>query len=482
MITPLHAPPFRARRTAGRPGIHRRRRWLVATLAIGAALVACPAAVAQDDGEEPADAPRPAADAGRGAAWAKIEQDVEKNLKEVLRAPGGLDAGARDFIVEKAVPQLANEANRGILDRIRRRVREIFLAGITDDRTFDDASKAIAEAALAVVRDTDASIAARVNAMLLVGDLRGKDGKDGTVWPGAVAPLAAVAADPDIDTAVRVAAMAGLARHADAAKRAGGDKQTEFAKAARGAVLAVAVQPVDPLRPAASEWLSARGLALVTSVTRTAPKEFAASLVKMMSDPARSLDVRVRAAAALGATATAKSEIQAAEAVGAITELAVAVVEAEEGILRDRRYEQGLTAGNSGGGTPASSASKMMSMQITAPGIAGGPAAPVVPQLVPDQALRRTAWRLAALADAILDEEGKTGVASLLSGEDQENSKAYAELYREQALAIDAARTDDSLLAAVATIRPEEELPVAADAPAVKPAATAPESDPFGGK
>ena len=110
------------------------------------------------------------------------------------------------------------------------------------------------------------------------------------------------------------------------------------------------------------------------------------------------------------------------------------------------------------------------------------PAAPVVPQLVPDQALRRTAWRLAALADAILDEEGKTGVAALLSGEDQENSKAYADLYREQALAIDAARTDDALLAAVAMIRPEEELPVAADAPAVKPAATAPESDPFGGK
>lgn len=482
MIAPLHATPLRAPRPAGRSGKRRHRVSLLGSLTLGVALAACPAAVAQDDGDDPADAPRAAAEAGRGAAWAKIEQDVEKNLKEVLRAPGGLDAAARTFITEKAVPQLANEANRGMLDRIRRRVREIFLAGITDDRTFDEASKAIADAALAVVRDPDASIPARVNAMLLVGDLRGKDGKEGTVWPGAVASLAAVAADADVDTGVRVAAMAGLARHADAARRAGGDKLNDFAKAARPAVLAVAVQPADPLRPAASEWLSARALALVTSVTKSSSKEFAAALVKLMNDPARSLDVRVRAAAALGATATAKSEIQAAEAVGSITELALAVVEADEGILRDRRYEQGLAGGTSGGGTPASSASKMMSMQITAPGMAGGPAAPVVPQLVPDQALRRTAWRLAALADAILDEEGKTGVAALLAGEDQENSKAYADLYREQALAIDAARTDDALLAAVAMIRPEEELPVAADAPAVKPAATAPESDPFGGK
>ena len=154
MITSLHATPLCAPRPAGRSGKRRHRVSLLGSLTLGVALAACPAAVAQDDGDDPADAPRAAAEAGRGAAWAKIEQDVEKNLKEVLRAPGGLDAAARTFITEKAVPQLANEANRGMLDRIRRRVREIFLAGITDDRTFDDASKAIADAALAVVRDT----------------------------------------------------------------------------------------------------------------------------------------------------------------------------------------------------------------------------------------------------------------------------------------------------------------------------------------
>jgi len=476
----VRTPARGAFRHAGRTGL----KVLSIAAVLGTALLAG-AALAQDEGDDPAADARPAADGARGAAWAKIEQEAEKGFKEAIRAGGGVDGAVRDFIVSKAVPQLANDSNRGILDRVRRRLREIILGGITDDRTFDEASKAVSDAALAIVRDPEASAPARVNAMLLVGDLRGKDGKDGTAWPGAVAPLAAVAGDPDLSVGVRVAAMAGLARHADIARRADADK-TDFAKVARPAILAIIAEPADPLQARASDWLLSRALALVPTVMKSAPKEVAATLVKVMNDPARSLDVRVRAAAALGATVTAKSEIQAVEAVGQIAELAVAVVEVDEGILRDRRYEQGLTGGGNSGGTPASSASKMMAMQMTAPGNpgGGGPAAPPVPQLVPDQSLRRTAWRLAALADAILDEEGKTGVAALLSGENLENSKAYAELFRSQALDLDKARTDDALLAAVAMIRPEEEIPGTTAAPAAAPATTtaAPENDPFSGK
>jgi len=77
-------------------------------------------------------------------------------------------------------------------------------------------------------------------------------------------------------------------------------------------------------------------------------------------------------------------------------------------------------------------------------------------------------------------------VAALLSGEDKENSKAYAEIYREQARKIDESRTDDALLMAIATIRPDEDLPADEAAPvegapaAPKPASD--EADPFGGK
>lgn len=449
-----------------------------------------PGAWAQDDGADGADGARPAADAGK-AAWTKIEQEAEKAYREPIRSGGGFEAGLRDFAVKKAVPQLAVESNRPIVDRVRRRLREILLVGISDDRSFEEASKAVAEAALVIARDSEASMPARVNAMLLVGDLRAKDGKEGTVWSPAAAPLAAAAADASLAPAVRVAALSGLTRHAEAARRAGGDKLGDFAKAARPAVLAIVAEPASEVDPVVSDWLASRALALVTSVMKSAPKDFAAALEKLMGDQRRSLDVRVRAAAALGATVTPKSEIQPVETVGAIQNLAVAVLEADEGILRDRRYEQQLSGGPSAGGAGGPPGTGKMGMMAAAMMSAGGPggaaAAPALPQLVPDQALRRTAWRLASLADALLTEDGKAGVATLLSGEDKDNTKLYADLYREQALKIDEARTDDSLLEAIAMVRPEEEAEAApvegtATAPQDAPAATAPDNDPFSGK
>ena len=78
-------------------------------------------------------------------------------------------------------------------------------------------------------------------------------------------------------------------------------------------------------------------------------------------------------------------------------------------------------------------------------------------------------------------------MATLLSGEDKDNSKAYADLYREHGLAIDKARNDDALIEALAALRPDEEAPLAATGDAADPATDtnpkpADDSDPFGGK
>ena len=381
------------------------------------------------------------------------------------------------------MPQLANEANRLIIDRVRRKMREILVVGITDDRAFDDASKAVADAAVAIARNPAASTAARVNAMLLVGELRAKDNKDGTVWPAAVTQLAAVAGDATIDPSVRVAAMAGLVRHADVAKRTGGERLAEFAKGARPAILAIVAEQPSADQPLVSDWLASRALSILTAVVKSSPKELAATLAGVMNDKSRSLDVRVRAASALGATVTPKSEIQAVETTNGVTELAVAVLEVDEGILRDRRYEQqmgGGGAGNGGGGGGG-----MMSPRpaMGMPGMGGGGVAAT--QLVPDQSLRRTAWRLVTLADAVLTEDGKGGVAALLSGDDKAASQAYAELYRKYGLELDEKRTDDVILEALSALRPGDEVEEAA-LPAGEtegsPAKPADDNDPFGSK
>lgn len=439
------------------------------------------AETAQDGADEGA---KPAGDATRNAAWTKVEQDAEKSYKEPLKTGGGFTPAAQDFIAKKAMPQLANDANRPILDRVRRKMREILIVGITDDRAFDDASKAVADAAVTIAKNSETSLAARVNAMLLVGELRAKDNKDGTVWPAAVSQLAAVAGDAKLDPSVRVAAMAGLVRHADVAKRTGGDRLTEFTKGARPAILAIVAEKPSVEQPVVSDWLASRALSILTTVVKSSPKELAATLVGVMNDNGRSLDVRVRAAAALGATVTPKSEIQAVEATNGLTALAVDVLEVDEGILRDRRYEQLMSGGGAGGG------GSMMPGRPSMPGIPpGGMPMPgmggggvAVPQLVPDQSLRRTAWRLMTLADALLTEDGKAGVAALISGDDKAASQAYAELFRKYALELDEQRTDSVILEALAALRPGDEEDAATPDAEGTPAKPADDNDPFGGK
>ena len=478
--------PLSRRRSAAGLG----PRWAAAVVlcATGTVVVTGGLVPAQEQGEETAqdgadDGAKPAGDATRNAAWTKVEQDAEKLYKEPLKTGGGFTPAAQDFIAKKAMPQLANDANRPILDRVRRKMRDILIVGITDDRAFDDASKAVADAAVTIAKNSGASLAARVNAMLLVGELRAKDNKDGTVWPAAVTQLAAVAGDATLDPSVRVAAMAGLVRHADVAKRTGGERQTEFTKGARPAILSIVAEKPSVEQPVVSDWLASRALSILTTVLKSSPKELATTLVGVMSDKSRSLDVRVRAAAALGATVTPKSEIQAVEATNGVTELAVDVLEFDEGILRDRRYEQQMSGGGTGGGGGG-----MMPMRPGMPagmsmsGMGGGGVA--VPQLVPDQSLRRTAWRLVTLADALLTEDGKAGVAALVSGDDKLKSQAYAELFRKYALELDEKRTDDVILEALAFIRPggEEEAATPAGDTEGTPAKPADDNDPFGGK
>jgi hypothetical protein len=301
-----------------------------------------------------------------------------------------------------------------------------------------------------------------------------------------------VAGDATLDPSVRVAAMAGLVRHADVAKRTGGDRLTEFTKGARPAILAIVAEKPSVDQPVVSDWLASRALSILTTVVKSSPKELATTLVGVMNDKDRSLDVRVRAAAALGATVTPKSEIQAVEATNGVTALAVNVLELDEGILRDRRYEQQMSGGGTGGGGGGSMMpgrpGRMPSMPGMPPGgmsMTGmGGDGVAVPQLVPDQSLRRTAWRLMTLADAMLTEDGKAGVAALVSGDDKVKSQADAGLFRKYALELDEKRTDDVILEALAAIRPgddEDAATPAGDAEGT-PAKPADDNDPFGGK
>ncbi|MFM8494474.1 MAG: hypothetical protein ACKOEM_02970, partial [Planctomycetia bacterium] len=332
--------------------------------------------------------------------WTKVEPSREmRELKEKLREGGQFDANARLFLEETALPQLALDENRSTIERTRKRIREVLLADVGDEKAYGDISLLMAEFMTAVARDEQAEPVVRVNAMLLVGELKAKNGKP---WQPAALALAAAVGDKGLPVAVRIAALAGVAKHV-----AAGEGDEAIVKTFGPPVLAILAEPIEPGHAVEHDWLVSRALQLVPLLARPAPPKAAGAVATLLGDEARSIDLRVRAAAALGATADANSGVDAAAAVDTIKKLAVAALESEEKAAAARRFEdqyrRGGAAGGAGPGMPGP----------PGPGFDGMGLPVVDPLATPEQACRRAAWRLYTLGSAILTPDGKQGLALL---------------------------------------------------------------------
>jgi len=407
---------------------HPRRSWFPIGLPLAAAMgLACAAGAAR---AEP-----------KYAGWTKVEACREiRELKEKLREGGQVDANARLFLEETALPQLALDDNRATIERTRRRIRELLLADVADEKAYGEISLLIAEFMTALARDEQAEPVVRVNAMLLVGELKAKNGKP---WPPAALALAAAAGDKGLPDAVRIAALAGVAKHVAAG---GGDEA--IAKTFGPPVVAILAEPATPDRATEHEWLAVRALQLVPLLMQKAPPKVAAAIAALLGDEARSIDLRVRAAAALGATADANSGVDAAAAVETIRKLAIAALESEEKAAAVRRFEDQYRRGGVAAGPPG-----MMPAAPAGPGFEGMAMPVVDPLATPEQACRRAAWRLYTLGAAILTPDGKQGLALLL-GDAAGPAKTLAEQLVKEGLTIDADPVEDALLDALDVLRP----------------------------
>jgi hypothetical protein len=200
-------------------------------------------------------------------------------------------------------------------------------------------------------------------------------------------------------------------------------------------------------------------------------------LAGIVEDPARATDVRVRAAAALGATANAKSEVNAAKVVEAIRGLAISALEADVMAADRRRFEQqyrGLVSGQQSGFPQPGGPGPPTDFGMQAGGAAMDQLA------IPEQACRRDAWRLVALADAIAASNGTTGLATLLGNAAGPATQLAAAL-RDGGMAIDQTPDEASVTAALAMLKaPATPAPTkpAAAAPQTEQPATEPAADP----
>lgn len=397
--------------------------------------------------------------------WTKVEAAREiRELKEKLREGGQFDANARQFLEETALPQLALQENRPLIERTRKRLRELLLGDVAEEKAYGDISLLVAEYMTALARDEQADPVVRINAMLLVGELKAKSGKP---WPPAALALAAAAGDKSLPDAVRIAALAGVAKHA-----AAGAGDEAITKTFGPPVAAILGEPQTPEQGVEHEWLVSRALQIAPLLVRPAPPKLAATLAGFVTDETRPIDLRVRAAAALGATADAASGIDAAAVVEAIRKLAITALESEEKAAAERRFEDQYRRGGAVAGGPPGA-------PFGAPqgfGFDGQPPPTVDPLAISEQACRRAAWRLYTLGTAIFSADDKPGLATLM-GDAAGPAKELAKQLTGEGLTLDGDPVEDALLDALDVLRPPAAGEKAAKRPARQPKPEEPAGD-----
>ncbi len=387
-------------------------------------------------------------DDARFSSWPKVEAASEtKAYKEAMGGGGAFDATARGFLEQIALPQLQLEANRSTIERIRKRLREFLLGGIANEKSADEATKTVASFMESLATKNDVDPVVRVNAMLLIGELQSPDRKP---WPPAAATLAQAVANTNLPKAVRIAACVGLAKHVEAAKGVV-EEQQRVAGIAVPAILGILKEPTTPETVVENDWMASRCLTMLALLGPMKPAT-AEEIVRILNDASRSINVRVRAAAALAAAANLESKVDATALIQSIRGLAVLSLErdtaAADTLLLDRQFGGGV-------GQPLPGAAGIVSSDDTGTyGASAGPIGqPAAAQMIPREVCRRAAWRLAVLADAIVSEDAKRGLA-LLVGDIPPAANALSQSLRRAAMNVDAVPEEATLRQALANLTP----------------------------
>ena len=446
---------------------------VTAVVAAGVLVTTAAGAFAQDDD-------------ARLSNWAKVESAAEtRTYKESMRGGGAFDAAARGFLEEIALPQLGLEANRTTIERVRKRLREYLLADITNEKAAEEAGKTCLSFMESLAGKEDADAVVRVNAMLLIGELQSVDRKP---WQPAAVVLARAAANAELPKAVRIAACVGLARHVEAIKGVVEEQQRMAAVAVPAIVAILKEDPQDATPLSASvenDWMASRCLTMLPSLGPLTPAT-AAEVVRILGENKRSINVRVRAAAALAAVAGPESKVDKAAVIKAIGAVAVVALErdvaAADKLILDRQYGGG-TGGAAPGMMPPGMMPPgmmppgmmppgmmppgmmppgMMPPGMMPPGMGGDPSGqPAVEQMIPREVCRRAAWRLVVLADSILTDDSKRGIA-VLGGEAAPAAVELAQNLRRAAMELDATPEEMTLRQALTGLKPPA--PAAANA------------------
>jgi hypothetical protein len=411
-----------------------------------------------------------AAQAPSYSEWRYVEAAPETAEFRKRLGDGVFEEASKTLLTKSILPQLALPKNRTAIDNVRRRLREAICSDPGGEAgTVAAVQKMLdttAEYLVALARDGNADPVVRVNAMMLLGELQIRGRRP---WPGAVPPLVAAVSDESLPTGVRIAALNGLATHAEA--------DAGSAAAIRPAVLAIIAGPRGPDNDVGLDWMRTRALSMLPTVAETAAPDTAAAVVKIVEDAKAPLDLRTRAADVLSRMARAESRVDVAKVVSAIAGIAGDTLAVEKERI-DRLRVADLLSGGSGeygagmemdygpgsgmgmmmGGPPMGGPPPFMSGPQAGPGgrptgrpprrssrraamleetlmepmAETGMMEAVRPRSQAELAIRRTAWRLDTLGRALVG-DGTTSGLSALAGSAEDAARDLGQRLRDAA-------------------------------------------------
>lgn len=367
--------------------------------------------------------------------WSKVESAEETREYGQQIRDGKFEAAQQNYVRSIVLPQLALPGNRTSIVQVRQRIRDIITRGATAPKVFDAANGLARDFMVALARNEAAEPILRVNAMLLVGELQAVDRKP---WAGSVEPLAAAAADGKLPLAVRIAAVSGLSRQVDEGRADGG-----FVQAVGPALEQLVTRPPAG-DPAGSGWLVGQAVELL-GLLGSSPAATAA-MAGILADDKADLDLRIRAAAALGRQAKPADKLDAAALTGTVRSVARSGLERDLSAAQDRRLSRQIAAGPTGegqgfrGGVGGRGMAAPGGGRFAGEGMFGGlpgddPTEADEDAVLPLACLRN-AWRLMTLADALQPAQGSTGLVPLLQGDAAAEAIDVATMLRKQGQAL----------------------------------------------
>ena len=357
----------------------------------------------------------------------------------------------QQLLLNEGLPQLFIDGNRLDRAQVRQRLQKIFFESIADSNAHKKATDTAIKQLSVLARSEQISINGSINAALFLGELRGRQGK---LLTTALQPLSEIVSDNSVTPSVRIAALTGLKKRAQALKASVGDSTLSEAETILPALNTILGLSADSVPPIGRNWMQGQALNIssdMLAVMDDSPQKLEGIIknaTTILKDSNRPIDLRIRAVVFLANSTRAGITLPTNEVLPVAEELVKESLRDAYGIIQDKKFEEEITGFSDmdmGGGGPEMMGYDAMGMPVENE-----------KNYLPITYFVRASWRLVTLADAM------TRLAQQLDN-NREEYEDRSKLIRSYGVKLYEEPKDASLISALETFDPESIVPEADD-------------------